>query len=177
VLADLLLVVALLSSERVEILDGMLPAPGSQHCVRLHADGAFRRARVMVNQVSAGDLADERDELDITGYLSQGAPNSVEVRGAQVERVWAWMSPLVYIARARAAAGGGVEVTIVNTTENTAQVEGGDQQFTVSPGTRLTKELKRPANGRIRMHAVSDGLDREFTDEAEVTPGVIAWRP
>ena len=164
----LALVLALLASERIEIHGGALPAPGSQQCIRLHADGAFRGARVIVNDVNAGDLADEHDELDITGYLSPGAANTIEVRAA-VDRVWAWVSPLVYIARAQSIDGGRVEVTIANTTENTAQVEIGDQQFTVSPGTRAIKDIKPPGEGRVRMRAVSDGLDREFIDEADVS--------
>ena len=160
---------AFLGSDRLEIRDGQLPAPGADRCVRLHATGPFHNATVRVNQINSGELEDERAELDITGYLSPGATNTIEISGARVERVWAWMSPLVYIASVRIPVLGRVEVTIVNTTENTAQVQVGEHQFTVSPGTRSTRELEWPGGARkVRMRAVSDGLDREFVDEVTV---------
>ena len=164
----LLAILLLIGSERVEIRDGKLPAPGAERCVRLHATGSFARARVLVNRVNAGELADDRAELDITGYLSTGADNEIEVKGAK--SVWAWLSPLVYIARARLLEGPRLEVTIVNTTENTAQVEISEEQFTVSPGTSVTREVRSKADSTSRlvhMRAVSDGMDREFVDEIE----------
>ena len=163
--------IALLASERIEIKDGQLPAPGSQHCIRLHASGPFTHAKVIVNQITAGELSDERDELDITGYLSLGAPNKVEVTGAV--SLWAWKSPLIYIASARQIVGGMIDVTIANTTENTAQVEIGDFQFTVSPGTKSTRNIRSPGGTRIIMRAQTDGLDREFIDEADPDPIVL----
>ena len=160
---------AWIGSERLEIRDGKLPAPGADRCVRLHATGPFHNVTVRVNQIHSGQLEDERAELDITGYLSSGAANTIEISGTRVERVWALMSPLVYIASARIAALGHVEVTIVNTTENTAQVQVGGHQFTVSPGTRSTRELEWPGGVRkVHMRAVSDGLDREFVDELAI---------
>lgn len=160
------------ASERVEVREGQLPAPGDQRCVRLHADGLFKHATVLVNKINAGPLADHDSELDITGYLSTGGANSIEVRGTGIERVWVWLSPRVYIANARLQMGI-LEVTISNTTENTAQVEIGEHQFTVSPGTSSTRRLSWTGGRRIRMHAVNDGLDREFVDEAEATEAVI----
>ena len=169
----------LVASDRIELRDGKLPAPGPQRCVRLHATGPFERATVLVNQVNAGELRNQDAELDITGYLSPGAPNSVEVRAAaRVERIWAWLSPLVYIARARLLDKGLLEVTIANTTENTAQVEIGEHQFTVSPGTSSTRQIPwTTSQRRVHMRAVSDGLDREFIDDEEVSDRVTARRP
>ena len=165
-----LILALMLSSERIEIRDSKLSAPGQNRCVRLRADGSFERARVRINDVSAGELADQKSELDITGYLSPGAANTVEVRAPQgtVEHVWALASPLVYVASARLIRQGELEVTIVNSTENTAQVEIGENQFTVSPGTTVTKQLRWTGGSRLRMRAVSDGLDREFIDEADI---------
>jgi hypothetical protein len=167
-----LTVLTCIASERIEIYDGKLPAPGASHCIRLHADGAFEHATVRVNGVNAGELPNAKSELDITGYLSTGASNTVEVRprgDGDVERVWAWISPLVYVAAARFDRAKMVlEVTITNTTENTAQAEIGDRQFTVSPGTSSTKQIHWTGARRVRLRAVSDGLDREFVDEADV---------
>ena len=156
-----------MASERIDIQNGRLPPPGPAQCIRLHASGKFHHAKVLVNQINAGELTDEAGEVDITGWLSTGAVNTIEVSGA--ERMWAWVSPLVYIASARRMAGERVEVSIVNTTENTAQVEIADQQFTVSPGTRVTREFPTRAT-RLHLRAVSDGLDREFTDDFVVIP-------
>ena len=123
---------ALPASDRVEILDGKFPAPGPARCVRVHAAGAFEHATVRVNGTNAGELTDSKSEIDITGSLSSGAANTIEVRPRRgtVDRVWAWMSPLVYIDSAKFDRKAGfVEVTITNTTENTAQVDlGGEQQ-------------------------------------------------
>ena len=161
---------AAIASERVEIKNGKLPAPGAARCVRLHATGTFQNAQVRVNDFAAGDLRDQDSELDITGYLSTGAPNAIKIRAADgvVDRVWAWLSPLVYIASAKLA-NGQLEVTIANTTENTAQIEIGDHHFTVSPGTSATRQLRWTGSKQIKMHAVSDGLDREFIDEIEAS--------
>ncbi len=167
-----LLLALIIASERVEVRERKFPAPGDQRCVRLHADGLFKHAIVVVNKINSGQLADHNAELDITGYLSSGGPNSIEVRGDAVERVWVWLSPLVYIASAHLQTGS-LEVTISNTTENTAQVEIGEHQFTVSPGTSATRRLSWTGTRRIRMHAFNDGLDREFVDEAEATEAVI----
>jgi hypothetical protein len=169
----LALAVSLIASERVDIVNGVLPAPGSSHCIRLHATGTFEHATVRVNGVNAGELATPSSELDITGYLSTGAANTVrlEPRDGTLGIVWAWSSPLVYIASARFdPRTHSLEVTVTNTTENTAQVEvGPDQQFTVSPGTSATKQIPwTSAQHRVHMRAVSDGLDREFVDEADV---------
>ena len=164
---EILAAIALLvASERVEIRDGRMEAPGVERCVLLRATGSFRNAIVVVNQITAGELKDADSELDITGSLSLGAANSIEVRGRGVEHVWAWIGPLVYIASARPLNDGRLEVTVANTTGNTAQVEIGEQQFTVSPGTRATRTMPWPHGvTRLRMRAVSDGLDREFVDE------------
>jgi len=102
------LVVLIGASERIEIRDGKLPAPGSERCIRLHATGPFQHVTVRVNGANAGELANQDSELDITGYLSPGAGNSVKVEG-RVERVWAWISPLVYISSAKLIAGGWLE--------------------------------------------------------------------
>ena len=162
----LLALLAFVASERQEIREGRLPAPGSDRCVRLHAVGTFRHATVRVNQFNAGELEDEHAELDITGYLSPGVANTIEISGTRVDRIWAWMSPLVHIANARLLPTGRLEVTIANITENTAQVQVGEQQFTVSPGTRATRELALPQGAKtIHMRAVSDGLDRQFVDD------------
>ena len=168
----LLATLALLASERIEIRNGHLPAPGLERCIRLHAAGTFRDARVVVNGVTAGTLANSGHELDITGYLSLGAPNTVKIEGYGVDEVWAVIGPLVYIETAKLVKGGRIEVTVVNTTENTAQVEiGGQQQFTVSPGTSAAKQFPWPAGVRkVGMRAMSDGLDREFQDEVELPP-------
>ena len=165
----------LVASDRIEIQDGKLPAPGSQRCVRLHATGPFEHATVLVNRVNAGELRNQDAELDITGYLSPGAPNFIQVRaGARVDGLWAWLSPLVYIVSARLISGGLLEVTIANTTENTAQVEIGEHLFTVSPGTTSTRQLPwATKKRRVHMRAVSDGLDREFIDDSEASETVI----
>lgn len=169
----LVILASLVASERVDIVNGKLPAPGSSHCVRLHANGTFQHSTVRVNGVNAGELVSANSELDITGYLSSGAANAVELKPQQgaIGNVWAWISPLVYVASARFdPRTSSLEVTVTNTTENTAQVEvGADQQFTVSPGTSSTKQVPwTGAQHRVRMRAVSDGLDREFVDEADV---------
>jgi hypothetical protein len=165
-----ILIVLTLGSERIEIQNGRLPAPGQERCVRLHASGHFEHAKVRVNDLATGELENQDSELDITGYLSLGAANTIVVRadGGTVERVWVLVSPLVYIARARRVKSGELEVIITNTTENTAQVEIGDLQFTVSPGTSVAKQVRWPRGKVVRMSAVSDGLDRRFADEADI---------
>ena len=167
-ITSLALIVSLTATERVDITNGSLAAPGQNRCVRLHASGDFSNARVRVNSVAAGELRDQNAELDITGYLSTGAANSIEVHAARgvIARVWVWLSPPVYIVSAKLVSKQ-LEITITNTTENTAQVEIGEHQFTVSPGTSATKHLTWPGGPHIKMRAVSDGLDREFVDEAD----------
>jgi len=96
-------------------------------------------------------------ELDITGYLSAELRIQSSSKG-RVERVWAWISPLVYISSARLSAGGWLEVTVANTTENTAQVEIGEHHFTVSPGTSSTKRLRWTGGGASACGSASDGL-------------------
>ena len=163
----LILLVFAIASERIDIPQGRLPPPGTDRCIRLHATGKFQHAKVFVNQLNAGELADESAELDITGLLSTGTANVIEVRGA--EQLWAWVSAPVYIGSARRRGGDRVEVSVVNTTENTAQVEIAGQQFTVSPGTTVVREFPSEAT-RLQLRAVSDGLDREFVDEFVVIP-------
>jgi hypothetical protein len=79
-IAASLILLPLAGSERVDIHDGKLPAPGPARCVRLYAEGEFERATVRVNDVNAGELRDGKSEIDITGYLSTGAMNTIEVR-------------------------------------------------------------------------------------------------
>ncbi len=164
--------VLLFASERVEIHNGALPAPGPDRCVRLHAAGNFRDATVRVNQINAGQLSTPEAELDITGYLSPGAANTIEVAGTR--QLWVWLSPPIYISRAEIKAGQ-LEITIVNTTENTAHVQiAADHQFTVSPGTSATKKFPwNAAATRVHMRAVTDGLDREFIDVTDASAIVI----
>lgn len=160
---------ALPASERIEIRNGRLDGQGAARAVRLHATGTFDQARVRVNGIAAGELATSAAELDITGYLSQAGPNmiSVEPVAGEVTALWAWLSPLIYLERA-VLANGMLKVVVVNSTENTSQIDIGEHRFAVAAGTSVERRLPWPPGKlRITMHAVTDGLDREFTDEID----------
>lgn len=114
-------------------------------------------ATIRVNGLYAGET---RGELDITGYLKTG---SNEIRSSNTP-VTLLFSPPVYLKLAECD-GRTLRVAVVNTTENTVQVELDEQhQFTVSPGTTGHREVPATSAKSAHIRATSDGLDLIYED-------------
>jgi hypothetical protein len=143
-------------------LDGKFEAP-ARRCVRIVARPG---TQVRVNGLSAGETTSASPELDITSYLRSGTASLIEAGSSAVLLI----SPLVYLQSATSDTKT-LKVTVVNTTENTVQVELGEtHQFTVSPGTAIDKALPiTKAIQKLKMRATSDGLDQVYEDEIVVT--------
>jgi hypothetical protein len=145
------------ASERLPLpADGRFEAPPGK-CVRVLVR---QNTTIRVNGLYAGETA---SELDITGYLKSGVN---EVRAG--ESAMLLFSPLVYL-RSAESDGRTLRVAVVNTTENTMQVElDGSHQFTVSPGTTGLREVPATSSATARIRATSDGLDSVYEDEIPV---------
>ncbi len=152
-----------LAAERVPLAaDGRFLVPPGR-CVRV---SAAKKVPVRVNGLAAGETSAVDGALDITGFLRSGQVNELMV----ARPAFLLVSPLVYLDRAESD-GRVLRVTVVNTTENTMQVELGERdQFTVSPGTSAARELPAPADEQktVRMRATSDGLDLVYLDEIPI---------
>jgi hypothetical protein len=159
----LAIAVTLAAADRVPLAaDGRFTSPPGR-CVRVSAG---KRVPVRVNGLAAGETSAVDGALDITGFLRSGQVNEVVVS----RPAFLLVSPLVYLDRAESD-GRVLRVTVVNTTENTMQVELGERdQFTVSPGTSAVRELPQPdgAMKTVRMRATSDGLDLVYQDEIPI---------
>jgi len=160
----LVAVALVVAADRVALPEsGEFVAPAGK-CVRVIAEP---RRTVRVNGLAAGETSALNGQLDITGFLPVGRPNQIAVTGTQ-QKIDLLISPLVYLDQA-VRTGAGVRVTVVNTTENTVQVElGSADQFTVSPGTSMTRETRNHTGATIRMKATSDGLDLVYEDELAI---------
>ncbi len=141
--------------------DGKFVAP-AERCIRLTAT---QPTTVRVNGLAVGQIEKSGGEVDITGYLRIGKSNDIQV---DIPSATLLVSPLVYL-RSATSDGKTMTVAVVNTTENTVQVELGEShQFTVSPGTTAYKEFPATGSKRLRMRATSDGLDHVYEDEIQV---------